>query len=101
MLPIILRESSPAPVFHAELKTLVIILQCLITMVSALRHCSALYAVVACCLGLCLLAKFLLYFLSLVACIVFKKIININSIFLLTYYIYAKKYLVCCYSTFW
>ena len=57
MLPVPLRESSFAPVFHAGLtEALVIILQCLVITVLALRSCPAVSAVVACSLGLCLLA---------------------------------------------
>ena len=64
MLPVPLKKSSIAASFRAELrKTLVIIFLCLIITVLTFRQCPALSALVACCLGLCLLAKFHLYFL--------------------------------------
>ena len=80
MLPVPLKESSSAAVFHAELRTLIIFL-CIIIRVLAFRQCPALSAFVACCLGLCPLAKLCLYFLVFFKSrYMFDLILNINRI---------------------
>ena len=68
-------------------KTFVIIFLCLIITVLAFRQCPALSALVACCLGLCLLAKLCLYFLVFIYLFFFFKsrymfdlVLKINSI---------------------
>ena len=71
----------PVPFSCRAKQTLVIIFLCLIITVLALRQCPALSALVACCLGLCLLAKLLLYFLVFSESrYLFDSILNINSI---------------------
>ena len=79
--PCSFKGTSSAAIFRAELKTLVIIFLCLIITVLALRQCPALSALVACCLGLCLLAKLRLYVrVFFESKYMFDLILNINSI---------------------